>query len=648
MADQKTNWILELTDKITAPLRAATASVDAMETAVKDVTRSVDAMDDHVVKSANNISENVNNATKSLSIMALQAGSEAMQNLGQPFLDGMEGTYAYDKSLRQLQSITGVTGEVITDIGERARKTATDFGGDAAEAVNSYTILLSKLTPEIAKNPQALDMMGRSVAMLAETMQGDMTGAVNSATSAVNQFGVDLTDPIAAAQEMERMLNIMVASAKVGSQDVPVLASALDEVGAMAKNARVGFDETNGALQVLGKFGKEGAEGGVALRNVFSILQKQEFLPKDVLMQLQAAGVNVDTLSNKNLTLADRLTELKKISGNDALLGGMFGQENSLAITALLGNIDLMRQYTKDIAADQTALGDSVKILATSYQEQKDKITSTLDDWKLSIYGATGAMLPFIDVGLSGILSIISIAPGIMATVQLFQALSSSQLIAAVATNVMAAAQWMLNIAMSANPIGLIVIGIAALISGIVLAYNYFDGFRALIDGLGETFKVVFESILNYFKLIMAPIRLVVGFLTNGTAGYNEAKAAIENDAVNLVANVKDVATGASFKKGYDNSLAANKTDEAAKENKGVDASVNKTKAQNPFNKNQEPAKPLTISGAAGSGSKSISMHIEIKNTFSNIASSLNVREVADQVAGVITDRIKDTLINAG
>jgi len=51
------------------------------------------------------------------------------------------------------------------------------------------------------------------------------------------------------------------------------------------------------------------------------------------------------------------------------------------------------------------------------------------------------------------------------------------------ATRVWAAGQWVLNAALSANPIGIVVVAIAALVAGIVLAYNKSETFRRIVDG---------------------------------------------------------------------------------------------------------------------------------------------------------------------
>jgi hypothetical protein len=59
----------------------------------------------------------------------------------------------------------------------------------------------------------------------------------------------------------------------------------------------------------------------------------------------------------------------------------------------------------------------------------------------------------------------------------------------AVKTGVMTAAQWALNAAMSANPIGLVVLAIAALVAGLVLAYNKSATVRAIVQDVGRVGK---------------------------------------------------------------------------------------------------------------------------------------------------------------
>lgn len=74
-----------------------------------------------------------------------------------------------------------------------------------------------------------------------------------------------------------------------------------------------------------------------------------------------------------------------------------------------------------------------------------------------------------------------------------------STLAGAAATAVMAGAMNILNIAMTANPIGLIIVGVAALIAGFVLAYKHFEKFRNFLKSIGEMAKKIF-SIFKIFN----------------------------------------------------------------------------------------------------------------------------------------------------
>lgn len=53
----------------------------------------------------------------------------------------------------------------------------------------------------------------------------------------------------------------------------------------------------------------------------------------------------------------------------------------------------------------------------------------------------------------------------------------------AIATGIATAAQWLFNAALSANPIGLVVLALVALAAGVVYCYNKFPAFRAVIQG---------------------------------------------------------------------------------------------------------------------------------------------------------------------
>ncbi len=142
---------------------------------------------------------------------------------------------ALNSNMAELSAITGVTGQGLKDIEMAARSTAKTFGTDASDNVESYKLILSQLSPEIAKSSEAMKMMGDNVNILSKQMKGDTVAATNVLTTSMNQFGVSTKDPIAAAKIMADMMNVMSAGAQAGSAELPQIQSALEQVGMVAK-----------------------------------------------------------------------------------------------------------------------------------------------------------------------------------------------------------------------------------------------------------------------------------------------------------------------------------------------------------------------------------------------------------------------------
>jgi len=87
-----------------------------------------------------------------------------------------------------------------------------------------------------------------------------------------------------------------------------------------------------------------------------------------------------------------------------------------------------------------------------------------------------------------------------------------------VASKVAAAGQWLLNVAMEANPIGLVVIAITALVGGLILAYNHSATFRAIVTAAFIEIKRVVSDVVDWFK---GP------FVNFFKAAFNDVKNAV-------------------------------------------------------------------------------------------------------------------------
>lgn len=320
---------------------------------------------------------------------------------------------ALNASLADLSAISGETGESLKTIERYARDAAKTFGGSAAQSVESYKLLLSQLSPELAKTPDALKAMGDNIAVLSKTMGGDAKAAAEVLTTAMNQYGVSLADPMEASRKMAQMMNVMAAAGQAGSAELPTIKVALEQCGMAAKAAGVSFEETNAAIQVLDKAGKKGAEGGVALRNVMSILSTGRFLPKDVKEELTAAGVDINALTDKSKTLTERLQPLKTVLNDTALFTKLFGRENSNAAMALVQGIDEVNRYTDVISGTNTAF-EQAGIIMESYNEKKARVQARFDDFRISVFNATGDFGIWVETVAGSLVPLSQLMPLIM------------------------------------------------------------------------------------------------------------------------------------------------------------------------------------------------------------------------------------------
>ena len=143
----------------------------------------------------------------------------------------------------------------------------------------------------------------------------------------------------------------------------------------------------------------------------------------------------------------------------------------------------------------------------------------------------------------------------------------------AIATRAKSAAQWLLNAAMTANPIGLVVAAVALLVGGFITLYEKSEKVRATISGMSEVFKTVFANIA---KAAMEQLS-GIGDIIEGVANWDLAK--IKSGGQKLIDSFKGLGAGAgdAYKTGYDGKLAEEK---AAREQKAKEAAAESGKKE--------------------------------------------------------------------
>lgn len=123
----------------------------------------------------------------------------------------------------------------------------------------------------------------------------------------------------------------------------------------------------------------------------------------------------------------------------------------------------------------------------------------------------TALFLPAIGTFIAQV-AIAAVQSGLM-TIRLTAWLIAQKAIA-VGTKLWAAAQWILNAALNANPVGLIIAAIVALVAGIILAYKHSETFRKIVQGAWEGIKTAASAVWNGFlKPIFNAMKTAIGFV---------------------------------------------------------------------------------------------------------------------------------------
>lgn len=332
------------------------------------------------------------------------------QNVADGFSQLSSAGIKLDSQMHDLSAVAGVTGEGLKQIERFARQSAKAFGTDASVAVEGYKLLLSQLTPELGKYPDALREMGDCIQTTSKLMGGDGVAAAQVLTTAMNQYGVSMEDPIAASEEMARMMNVMAAAGQAGSAELPAISAALQQCGMAAKAANVSFEETNAAIQVLDKAGKKASEGGVALRNVLGQLSKGRFVEKQAREELEKAGIDVVALGDSSKSLKERLEMLKPMLNDSALLSKFFGVENANAARALIQGTDALQGFTDAVTGTNSAT-EQAAIIMDSYAERQARVNQKFEDLKISLFQLTGDFSLWCGTLTSALVPLAQLAP---------------------------------------------------------------------------------------------------------------------------------------------------------------------------------------------------------------------------------------------
>lgn len=546
MSSKVTQWVLEFVDKISSPIKKV----------------------DDSIKEATNNANKFGDCFRRISAINWQATRMAVETLGNSFSGVARVGADFDASLRQVSAITGVTGGELDKLGDQARKLAVSFGTSATSNLESFQTILSRLGPQIGENATALSDMGKYANTLSKTMGGNVTGAVDALTTSLLQFQVDLTDPIAASREMEKMMNVMAAGAKYGAAEVPQISAAIEQAGVAANLAGVSFAETNAAIQAMAGGGKYGSEAGIAIRNVITSMSAEAKLNKKAADALRAYGIDMQKVSDATIPFADRLKMLQPVQNDINALTLMFGRENAAAAQILIRSSEEQANLTKEITGTNVAYVQAQTVME-GWTEKLSRFKQRIDDIKIGTFGFTSVL----DVMFGTVAGGFAILANFSTVYNGFGPILKTATAAikgwAMWAKIATVANWLLNASLWANPITWVVGGVMVAVGAFVLLWKKVEGFRAVLTGTWEAVKTfgnaIKEFVVDRIKGFLNGIgslgkAIAELFSGNFKEAWQSAKDGVSGivgvDAYkNVYNNAKSI--GESFQKGYNDGVDA-------------------------------------------------------------------------------------------
>jgi hypothetical protein len=190
--------------------------------------------------------------------------------------------------------------------------------------------------------------------------------------------------------------------------------------------------------------------------------------------------------------------------------GVTFTDSEKEKIKALTESGKLLEAQEMILKAVEGQVGGTAEASASSFDKMKFSLAGVSDTF--------GEMLlPVID----------AVAPKLAAFSEWAQKNPGLMKIAVITIGALTAAVVALNIAMSLNPVSLIVIGIGLLIGLLAAAYIKFEGFRKVVNLVFDGIKFGFEILMAYFKTLLGVYKGIFnGFASiwNNTIGKIQIK----------------------------------------------------------------------------------------------------------------------------
>ncbi|SHQ63741.1 Bacteriophage tape measure protein (TMP) [Mycobacteroides abscessus subsp. bolletii] len=455
----------------------------------------------------------------------------------------------FEKTMNTLSGVTGASADVM----QRFRDTAKALGNDVSLSNTSAADAAQAMT-ELAKAGFTVDdsmTAAKGTLQLAAAAQVDAGRAATIQANALQAFGLK-------ADYASKAADILSNAANASSAEITDVALALQQGGAVASSFGLTIEDTSAAIGLLANNGIKGSDAGTLLKSALLALTDSSNPAQGAIQELgltvydaQGRFVGLERLMGELKSASQRMTPEMFQSATTILFGSDAARLAAVSAREGAEGFDKMRDAVNrqgaaaELAAAQNQglpgviqrLKNAAETLAIVLFEKIQGPLSSIGD---SLTGFTtkmqdafenpavsqaagniGAALSTIGTAFGNVLSAVgpSLVSGLSDAVNLIvrfkdfliplvaglAAYKTVMLAITIATKAWAAVQALLNIALTANPIGLIIAAIAGLVAGIVLLYNRNETFRKIVQVTWAAIKNVIGAVWGWLSTTVFP-----------------------------------------------------------------------------------------------------------------------------------------------
>jgi TP901 family phage tail tape measure protein len=398
-----------------------------------------------------------------------------------------------------------------------ARKTGstTEFtASQSAEALNFLAMAGFSAENSIAALPGVVDLATASAL--------DLGTATDIASDSLGAFNLMTKDSQQLARNLQRVNDVIAKTATSANTSVTDLFEAIKDGGPVATTAGASLETFAALAGTLANAGIKGSRAGTTLKNTFLSIAAPSNSAAKILKRLSVSTQDAD---GNMLDIVETLDSLNKAldglgtAERSAILEGIFGKIPIAGVNVLLAaGTDQLKDYRRALESAGGASASMAEVMRDTLQGRLNSLKSAVEGVSISLFSMTNGPLvgaiekttefvraneQLIATNLGGFLAdvinnfelIVTRIKQIAIGLAVFYALN---IVLQTFIGIMTA----VNLVMALNPIGLLVLGVAALIAAFVSLVVYIDEISESFEGLHPIIQFVLTPLHMMIKAI--------------------------------------------------------------------------------------------------------------------------------------------------